>query len=259
MAGSLLDIYGLYNQALANYQRQADAYNAAGNAWNKAVNDYNASVISDQGAYNPQTGNYTGSGPYTMYNGYTVGRTGSPISTYQTDPTGYNTSYKTIYGEDISPEQAYDLYGNLNEGVNKTVTPIYSGTNETTYVDPTTGLASVFAARPASSFDMVAPTAPVAPPPQEVSGTLGNIDQTQLYQTVFGKSTPDAMSSEAWGLQNISSPFLSSESGTAYDTGNIGRMNNPLAYVGPDVLTTGQGGYDVNSVISGQMSGNPYY
>lgn len=257
MAGSLLDIYGLYNQALANYQRQANAYNAAGNAWNKAVEDYNASVISDQGAYNPETGNYAGSGPYTMYNGYTVGRTGSPISTYQTEPIkqqGQIFDFENNRWDDYYGEIPYDPEGSKYRTV-----PVYGGTNETTYVDPTTGLASIFAARPASSFDMVAPTAPIAPPPQEVSSTLGNIDPTQLYQTIFGKPTPDAMSSEAWGLQNISSPFLNSEANTAYDTGNIGRMNNPLAYVGPDVLTTGQGGYDVNSVISGQMSGNPYY
>lgn len=254
MAGSLLDIYGLYDQAVQRY-------NNAGNAWNKAVEDYNASIVSDpayyQGVignigfsrgYTTTPGNYSGSGPYTMYNGYTLGRTGSPISTYQTDPTSYRTEsdYSNITGYD---SEGNPIYATID-------VPVYSGTNETTYVDPTTGLASVFAARPASSFDMVAP---IAPPPQEVSSTLGNIDPTQLYQTVFGKPTPDAMSSEAWGLQNISSPFLSSEANTAYDTGNIGRMNNPLAYVGPDVLTTGQGGYDVNSVISGQMSGNPYY
>jgi hypothetical protein len=254
MAGSLLDIYGLYNQALRKYQNEADIYNAAGQAWNKSVEDYNASIISDSGAYK-YAGNYSGSGPYTIYNGYTVGRTGAPLNTYQTEPTGYK--YTNVWSnEDVSPEQQYDIYGN-NVGVIKT--PIYSGTNETTYVDPTTGLASVFAARPSESFDMVAPTAPIAPPPQEVTNVLGNIDPTQLYQTLFGKPTPDVMSSEAMGLQNISSPFLSSETNTAYDTGGVNRMNNPLAYVGPDVLTTGQGGYDINSVISGQMTGNPYY
>lgn len=255
MAGSLLNIYGLYNQALANYQRQADAYNTAGNAWNKAVNDYNASVISDSGAYN-SSGNYAGSGPYTMYNGYTVGRTGSPISTYQTDPAGYNTVYD--YNTPINTI-GYDESGNPQYEYASTQVPYYSGTNETTYVDPTTGLASIFAARPASSFDMVAPTAPIAPPPQEVSSVGGNIDPTILYQTLYGKATPDIMSNEAWGLQNISSPFLNSETNTAYDTGGVNRMNNPLSYVGPDVLTTGQGGYDINSVISGQMTGNPYY
>lgn len=113
--------------------------------------------------------------------------------------------------------------------------------------------------RPPESFSMERPAEPIAPMGQQPSTMMGNIDQTQLYQTLFGKATPDVMSSEAWGLQNISSPFLSSETGTAYDTGNVNRMNNPLAYVGPDVLTTGQGGYDINSVISGQMTGNPYY
>ena len=250
MQGNLLDIYGKYDQALKNYQSQVNAYNAAGNAWNKSVADYNASVVSDQGAYNPQTGNYAGSGPYTMYNGYTVGRTGSPISTYQTDPAGYNTVY------DPNKITGYDNEGNFIYATSQV--PYYSGTNENTYVDPVTGLASVFASRPSSSFDMVAPTAPIAPPAQEMSSVSGNVDPSQLYQTLYGKGTPDLMSNEAWALQNISTPFLSSET-SAYDTGGVNRMNNPLYYAGPDSLTTGQSGQNINSYISGQQTGNVYY
>lgn len=168
MAGSPLNIYGNYQQALDRYWQLADLYNAAGNQYNQDVQTWNDWV--------------------------NAGAQGTP------------------------PME-----------------------------------------RPAESFNMARPEAPMAPGALEVSSIGGNIDPTQLYQTLYGKATPDIMSNEAWGLQNISSPFLSSETGTAYDTGGVNRMNNPLSYVGPDVLTTGQGGYDINSIISGQMTGNPYY
>lgn len=257
MADTLLDIYGNYNRALQRYTQEANKYNTAGKAWEQSVKDYNASVISDKGAYNKE-GNYAGGGPYTTYNGFTVGRTGAPINTYQTDPTGYNTSFTNAFGESVNPEQAYDLYGNLVEGVNKSVTPIYSGTNEITYVDPTTGLASVYAARPASEFTMEMPTAPIEPMGNPPNTMLGNIDQTQLYQSLFGKGTPDILSNEAWSLQNIGTPFLSTET-SAYETGGVNRMNNPMYYAQPNLLTTGQAGVDINSSISGQQVGNLYY
>lgn len=260
MAGSLLDIYGNYEQAQKLYQdrynsfmNEVNAYNKAGQAWNQAVKDYNASSISDRGAYD-NSGNYVGGGPYTMYNGYRLGRTGTPVSTYQTDPTGY--SYKSIYGEDVSPEQAYDLYGNLSEGVNKI--PVYGGTNETTYVDPNTGLASIFPTRPANEFTMTAPTAPEAPIAPEGSGYQGtsNISPEELYQKQFGRTTPDVLSNEAWSLANLTSPFLSSEAGTIYETGGLSQMNNPLSYVGPDALTTGQISQPGGSYIGTE---NKYY
>lgn len=250
MAGSLLDIYG-------NYQQAVDRYNNAGQAWNNAVEAYNQSIISDPsfyqgvnnrwGGYTIQPGNYSGSGPYTMYNGYTVGRTGTPIKQYQTKPVGYNTV------TDSNNITGYDQEGNPIYATSKV--PFYGGTNENTYVNPTTGLASVFASRPTDSFDMAAP---IAPPPMEVSSVAGNVDPSQLYQTLYGKATPDLMSNEAWALQNISTPFLSSET-SAYDTGGVNRMNNPLYYAGPDSLTTGQNARDINSYISGQQTGNLYY
>ena len=250
-----MDIYGNYNRALQRYSQEADRYNAAGRAWQNSVEAYNNSIISDSGAYDPYSGNYSGSGPYTMYNGYTVGRTGAPLSTYQTEPTGYR--YTNVWSnEEVSPEQQYDLYGNLNEGVQKT--PIYGGTNETTYVDPTTGLASIYAARPANEFTMEMPTAPIEPMGNPPPTVFGNINPTELYQSLFGKGTPDILSNEAWSLQNISTPFLSTET-SAYDTGGVNRMNNPMYYAQPDLLTTGQGGTNINSSISGQQTGNLYY
>lgn len=250
MQGNLLDIYGKYDTALKNYINQANAYNTAGNAWNKSVEDYNNSIISDQSAYSPQTGNYAGSGPYTYYNGYTIGRTGTPISTYQTSPAGYNTvtDYNNLLG--------YDYEGSPYYGTSQV--PYYSGTNETTYVDPNTGLASIFAPRPSSTFDMVAPTAPTAPPEQTMTNTLGSVDPSQLYQSLYGKATPDVMSNEAWSLQNISTPFLSSEN-SAYETGGVNRMNNPLYSAEANELTSGPSGKDINSYISGQQTGNVYY
>ena len=255
MAGPLLDIWGNYDRLYNQYTTQAKRYSNLADIYNKNVDAWNTSIISDAGAYDRYTGNYSGSGPYTTYNGQTIGRTGTPISTYQTDPTGYNTSYKTIYGEDISPEQAYDLYGNLNEGVNKTVTPIYSGTNETTYVDPTTGMASVYSKAP-GEFNETMPTAPEMPMGDRPNTSLGNIDPTQLYQTVFGRSTPDALSNEAWSLANLTSPFFSNIDATPYETGAVNRANNPLYYMSPTELTTGQ----INQPEASSMyDQNPYY
>lgn len=256
MADTLLDIYGNYNKALQRYTQEANRYNSAGKAWEQSVKDYNASVISDRGAYNPQTGNYSGSGPYTMYNGYTVGRTGTPISQYQTEPIrqqGQIFDFENNRWDNYYGEIPYDPEGSKYRTV-----PVYGGTNETTYVDPNTGLASIYAARPASEFTMEMPTAPIEPMGNPPNTMLGNIDQTQLYQSLFGKGTPDMLSNEAWSLQNISTPFLSTET-SAYETGGVNRMNNPLYYAQPNLLTTGQGGVDINSSISGQQVGNLYY
>lgn len=241
---ALLDIYG-------DYQRALDRYNNAGQAYNNSVNAYNASTIHDTGAYNQ--GNYAGGGPYTMYNGYKLGRTGAPTSTYQTDPTGYSYTRMGENGPETTTDstQAYDLYGNLNEGWS--TSPIYGGTNENTYVDPITGLASIFASRPADSFDL---TAPVAPPPQESTGFSNNISPEELYQKQFGRSTPDVLSNEAWSLANLSSPFMSSEAGTIYETGGLSQMNNPLSYVEPSALTTGQVSQPYGSQIGTE---NKYY
>jgi len=249
MADTLLDIYGNYNRALQRYSQEADRYNAAGRAWQNSVEAYNNSIISDRGQYNRE-GNFAGSGPYTTYNGYTVGRTGTPISTYQTEPTSYRT--ETNYNNPLG----YDELGGMMYGTIDV--PVYSGTNETTYVDPTTGLASIYAARPANEFTMEMPTAPIEPMGNPPSTVFGNINPTELYQSLFGRGTPDILSNEAWSLQNISTPFLSTET-SAYETGGVNRMNNPMYYAQPDLLTTGQGGTNINSVISGQQTGNLYY
>lgn len=225
MADTLLDIYG-------NYDRALQRYNQAGQAWQNAANAYNNSVIWDENAYS--RGSYTGGNPYTLQDGYKLGRTGAPIKTYQTDPLGYNTVYD--YNNPINV-LGYDESGNPQYEYASTQVPYYGGTNETTYVDPTTGLASLYYARPAESFDM---TAPIAPPPQQYSDMTSNINPEELYQKQFGRSTPDVLSNEAWSLANLTSPFLSSEAGTIYETGGLAQINNPLSYVGPDALTTGQ-------------------
>ena len=112
--------------------------------------------------------------------------------------------------------------------------------------------------RPAESFTMELPTQPIEPMGNPPNTMLGNIDQTQLYQSLFGKGTPDILSNEAWSLQNIGTPFLSTET-SAYETGGVNRMNNPMYYAQPNLLTTGQAGVDFNSGISGQQVGNLYY
>lgn len=256
MADTLLDIYGNYNRALQRYSQEADRYNAAGRAWQKLVEDYNASVLSDPNLYNSE-GNFKGqyefgnTSPYTYYNGYTVGRT-NPTSTYKAQRKEYTGSDE--YGNPVTQTGWYDPSTGLGlqEGGS------FNYANENAYLNPQTGLISVFAARPANEFTMEIPTVPIEPMGNPPNTMLGNIDQTQLYQSLFGKGTPDMLSNEAWSLQNISTPFLSTET-SAYETGGVNRMNNPLYYAQPNLLTTGQGGVDINSSISGQQVGNLYY
>ena len=110
--------------------------------------------------------------------------------------------------------------------------------------------------RPSESFNMEAPIAPIAPPEQEVNPYSADINPVELYQKQFGRSTPDVLSNEAWSLSNLTSPFLSSESGGIYETGGISQMNNPLSYMGPDALTTGQVSQPYGSQIGTE---NKYY
>ena len=100
------------------------------------------------------------------------------------------------------------------------------------------------------------PQEPIRPREPTDTQTLGEVLPQELYQSLFGRGTPDVLTNEAWSLQNISSPFMSSAPETAYDTGNISAMNNPLFTASPDYLTTGQQGYSPNTVIASQ---NPYY
>ena len=100
------------------------------------------------------------------------------------------------------------------------------------------------------------PEEPIKPREPTDTQTLGEVLPQELYQSLFGRGTPDVMTNEAWSLQNISSPFMSSAPETAYDTGNISAMNNPLFTASPDLFTAGQQGYSPNTVIAGQ---NPYY
>jgi len=112
--------------------------------------------------------------------------------------------------------------------------------------------------RPSEQFSMERPMQPIEPMGNPPPTVFGNINPTELYQSLFGKGTPDILSNEAWSLQNISTPFLSTET-SAYETGGVNRMNNPMYYAQPDLLTTGQGGTNINSGISGQQTGNLYY
>ena len=100
------------------------------------------------------------------------------------------------------------------------------------------------------------PVEPIRPREPTDTQTLGEVLPQELYASLFGRGTPDVLTNEAWSLQNISSPFMSSAPETAYDTGNISAMNNPLFTASPDYLTTGQQGYSPNTVMASQ---NPYY
>ena len=73
----------------------------------------------------------------------------------------------------------------------------------------------------------------------------------ELYQTAFGRATPDVMTNEAWSLNNISSPFMSNAPATAYETGGVAQINNPLYTLNPNALTTGQKEDVRNSTIAG--------
>lgn len=300
MAGSLLDIYGnydlaynqytnKYNQEAQRYQNLANQYNAALDAYlgrvdeyNKLANLYNEDLAGQQAAYQAQIdaynasvnqdpnaywgdGTYSGGGAYTDYNGKTIGRS-NPIETYAAQPVEYGVTDE--YGNPVSTTGYYDPRTGLgyNEGN-------FDYASENAYLDPNSGLVSIFASRPGEfnapaftgvnpgEFTMEVPVfneplAPIAPPEQKDFTSTGDIPQEQLYTKTFGRPTADVLSNEAWGLANIGTPFLSSEPTTAYETGGVAAINNPLSYVGPDSLTTGQSGVDQNSLIAGQ---NPYY
>ena len=100
------------------------------------------------------------------------------------------------------------------------------------------------------------PVEPIAPQEQEKSQPLRTVVPQELYNSLFGRGTPDVLSNEAWSLQNISSPFLSSTPETAYDVGNVAKINNPQAYMGPDELFTGQSDQTTLNTMTTQ---NQYY
>lgn len=101
------------------------------------------------------------------------------------------------------------------------------------------------------------PEDPVAPRQGDTSAQyLGETLPQDLYQSVFGRSTPDVLTNEAWSLQNISTPFLNSTPSNIYDVGGVNALNNPLYYASPTLLTSGEQAYDVNTRINDQ---NPYY
>ena len=240
MAGPLLDIWGNYDQAINRYQSQLTNYN-------KAADLYNNSVIWDTGQYSG--GNYQGSGPYTYQDGYRLGRIGTPIKQYQTEPTGYRSVEGSMQiGTD--PETGQPIWG--GNGLYGDI-PTYADSTNTTYINPNTGLASLYQERPPETFTGVEPTAPLGNRPNT---TLGNMDPTQLYQSIYGRATPDILSNEAWSLANLSSPFFSTAETTPYETGAVSRVNNPLYAMSPNELTTGQLGQPTDSTMNDQ---NPYY
>jgi hypothetical protein len=100
------------------------------------------------------------------------------------------------------------------------------------------------------------PVEPMKPREPTDTQTLGEVLPQELYASLFGRGTPDTLTNEAWSLQNISSPFMSSAPETAYDLGQVNRMNNPLYYAAPDLLTQGQQAFDPNTVMATQ---NPNY
>ena len=99
------------------------------------------------------------------------------------------------------------------------------------------------------------PVEPNMPPqmaPQEQGQELYTRSPQELYQTAFGRGTPDVLTNEAWSLQNISTPYLASTPETAYDVGSVAKINNPLSYVGPQEMFTGQTGETNLNTMQGQ-------
>lgn len=291
MADSLLNIYGNYdnayrkyvnqateyNKALDDYLGKVDAYNELANLYNENIGQlqsqyqgeidaYNSTIISDPGAYRTwfggQSNDYQGNGPYTMYAGNQVGRT-NPYETYyaQRGEEQYNEDGESLGASWYDPRTG--LGKNPEGGAFD-----FSYANENAYLDPSTGLVSLFKSRPGAfnppaftgvdpgQFTMETPLAPNAPPEQAQGPLTGNVRSEELYQKTFGRSTPDVLSNEAWGLSNISTPFLNSEPENAYEIGGVAAINNPLSYVGPDSLTSGNTGVDQNTLMAGK---NPYY
>ena len=91
-----------------------------------------------------------------------------------------------------------------------------------------------------SMGEPVEPNAPAQTAPQEQGQQLRSTSPYELYSTTFGRGTPDVLTNEAWSLANISTPFLSGTPETAYDKGQVAKVNNPLSYVGPEEMYTGQ-------------------
>jgi hypothetical protein len=131
-----------------------------------------------------------------------------------------------------------DIWGNYDQAYNQynTLSDLYNKQVDTwnTWLDDRIG------AQPVRPDEADMPAEPIAPMGDRPNTSLGNIDPTQLYQTVFGRSTPDALSNEAWSLANLTSPFFSNIDATPYETGAVNRANNPLYYMSPTELTTGQ-------------------
>lgn len=201
-------------------------------------------------------------------------------------PNMVNMEFNTPKTTTTTPA-TYDEYGNLlSEAITTTTgggrpkgsigTDYYIGNQGELYVFPTKP-SSKFVGSPetinmkmklqrlqanlgdAPTFSEVAPTwvqpeeftlaAPIAP--KEAIQTTGAnaIPEQSLYQSLFGRGTLDTQSNEAWSLNNIASPFTTSEE-SAYDVGNMTNINNPFGYVAPEALTTGEGAKDYGMIQS---------
>lgn len=152
-------------------------------------------------------------------------------------------------------EQAYNRFENLADAYNQALEQYNSDVDawNNFYYNPES---YPEVSRPSETFDMARPEEPIKPREPTDTQTLGEVLPQELYQSLFGRSTPDVLTNEAWSLQNISSPFMSSAPETAYDLGQISQINNPLYYANPDLYTQGQKAYDPNATIADQ---NPYY
>lgn len=142
-----------------------------------------------------------------------------------------------------------DIYGDYNRALDQFQRDAQRW--DDTYIGKSFGSMDEYNAAMASM-----PQEPIKPRDPTDIQTSGEVLPQELYASLFGRSTPDVLTNEAWSLQNISSPFMSSAPETAYDLGQISQMNNPLYTASPDLLTRGQQGYDPNSTIATQ---NPYY
>ena len=106
-------------------------------------------------------------------------------------------------------------------------------------------------------YDLAMATKPVEPmrpdfPEYGYGEPLRAVSPYELYQTAFGRGTPDVLTNEAWSLANISTPFLASSPETAYDKGQVAKINNPLSYAGPQEFYTGQTDETNQNTMQGQ-------
>ena len=254
-------LFDTYRDAAEKYQRQQNVYNQeyqdyanAYNAYMDPINRYNAAIDTYntglQGWKDKNLTEYdrinalrneeiTHAQTPGIHNQENIDYHAANIQRYLDQLNAMTASLPTApdikqYQHQVPGEMTTDEYGNTVQG-------------EPTY---TWG-----------EFNEAPPVAP-EPSPEYIQGLnqpqVTPQQQNTLYQQLYSRPTTDVLSNEAWSLANLSSPFMSSETGTAYDLGNVSRMNNPLYQAGANELTEGST-TNPESQISNMQQGNLYY